>query len=287
MSERVGVLYLVATPIGNLEDITARALRTLREADVIAAEDTRVTRKLLAHFDIHTPLISYHAHSHTGRQDALMARLLGGEQVALVSDAGTPCVSDPGAELVAEAAAAGVRIEPIPGASAPLCALIASGLPTGRFVFEGFLPRTKPDFRERVRLLAREERTSVLFEAPPRLVETLKALALACGGDRPASVGRELTKKFEEHIRGSLTEVIAHFTQTPPRGECVIVLGGAPPQPDEAPDADTLLRTALEEGLSPKDAARTLAEQTGLAKNALYRRALELREEPDRQSQVK
>jgi 16S rRNA (cytidine1402-2'-O)-methyltransferase len=277
MPPHAGVLYLIATPIGNLEDITARALRLLGEVAVIAAEDTRVTRKLLAHFDIHTPLVSYHAHSTVGRQDALIGRLLAGESVALVSDAGTPCVSDPGAELVVEAIAAGIRIDPIPGASAPLCALIASGLPPGRFVFEGFLPRTKPDFRERVKLLAREERTTVLFEAPPRLVETLKALAAACGDDRPASVGRELTKKFEEHVRGSLAEVVAHFTQTPARGECVIVLGGAPPQPEAEPDADALLTQALDEGLSPKDAARRIADSTGLAKNALYRRALELR----------
>ena len=278
MPPRVGVLYLIATPIGNLEDITARALRLLREVEVIAAEDTRVTRKLLAHFDIHTPLISYHAHSSAGRQDALLGRLLAGESVALVSDAGTPCVSDPGAELVAEVVSAGVRVEPIPGASAPLCALIASGLPTGRFVFEGFLPRTKPDFRERVKQLAREERTTILFEAPPRLTETLKALAAACGEDRPASVGRELTKKFEEHVRGSLAEIIAHFQETAPRGECVIVVGGAPPQPDVAPNPDSLLLQALAEGSSPKDAARSVATVTGLAKNALYQRVLELRE---------
>ena len=272
-----GVLYLIATPIGNLEDITARALRLLREVDVIAAEDTRVTRKLLAHFDIHTPLISYHAHSSAGRQDALISRLLAGESVAVVSDAGTPCISDPGAELVAEVISAGIRIDPIPGASAPLCALIASGLPTGRFVFEGFLPRTKPDFRERVKQLAKEERTSILFEAPPRLIETLKALAVACGDDRPASVGRELTKKFEEHVRGSLAEVIVHFQETPPRGECVIVVGGAPPQPEEAPNPDSLLLKALADGSSPKDAARSVADATGLAKNALYQRVLELK----------
>ena len=272
-----GVLYLIATPIGNLEDITARALRLLREVDVIAAEDTRVTRKLLAHFDIHTPLISYHAHSSAGRQDALISRLLAGESVAVVSDAGTPCISDPGAELVAEVISAGIRIDPIPGASAPLCALIASGLPTGRFVFEGFLPRTKPDFRERVKQLAKEERTSILFEAPPRLIETLKALAVACGDDRPASVGRELTKKFEEHVRGSLAEVIVHFQETPPRGECVIVVGGAPPQPEEEPDSDALLLKALADGSSPKDAARSVADATGLAKNALYQRVLELK----------
>ena len=278
MPPRAGVLYLIATPIGNLEDITARALRLLREVDVIAAEDTRVTRKLLAHFDIHTPLISFHAHSSAGRQDALLGRLLAGASVALVSDAGTPCISDPGADLVVDVVAAGVRVEPIPGASAPLCALIASGLPTGRFVFEGFLPRTKPDFRERVKQLAREERTTVLFEAPPRLMETLKALAAACGDERPASVGRELTKKFEEHVRGSLAEIIAHFQETVPRGECVIVVGGAPPQPDVAPNPDSLLLQALAEGSSPKDAARSVATATGLAKNALYQRVLELRE---------
>lgn len=275
-SARVGTLFLVATPIGNLEDITARALRVLREVDLIAAEDTRVSRKLLAHFDLHTPLTSYHAHSSSGRHDALLARLLAGESVALISDAGTPCVSDPGAELVAEAAAAGIRIEPIPGPSAPLTALIASGLPTGRFVFEGFLPRTKPDFRERVRQLAREERTTVLFEAPPRLIETLKALATACGPERPACVGRELTKKFEEFVRGSLAEVIQHFQETAPRGECVIVLGGAPPQEEEAPDAEALLLAALAQGLSPKEAARSVADATGLAKNALYQRVIAL-----------
>ena len=278
MPPRTGVLYLIATPIGNLEDITARALRLLREVDVIAAEDTRVTRKLLAHFDIHTPLISFHAHSSAGRQDALLGRLLAGASVALVSDAGTPCISDPGADLVVDVVAAGVRVEPIPGASAPLCALIASGLPTGRFVVEGFLPRTKPDFRERVKQLAREERTTVLFEAPPRLMETLKALAAACGDERPASVGRELTKKFEEHVRGSLAEIIVHFQETVPRGECVIVVGGAPPQPDVAPNPDSLLLQALAEGSSPKDAARSVATATGLAKNALYQRVLELRE---------
>lgn len=276
-SARVGTLFLVATPIGNLEDITARALRVLREVDLIAAEDTRVTRKLLAHFDIHTPLSSYHAHSTTGRQDALVARLLAGEWIALVSDAGTPCVSDPGAELVAQAVEAGIRVEPIPGPSAVLHALIASGLPTGRFVFEGFLPRTKPDFRERVRQIAREERTIILFEAPPRLVETLKALAVACGDEHPAAVGRELTKKFEEFVRGSLADVIQHFKETPPRGECVIVLGGAPPRVEEAPDADALLQTALSQGLSPKDAARRVADATGLAKNALYARAIALK----------
>nr|WP_309685735.1 16S rRNA (cytidine(1402)-2'-O)-methyltransferase [Armatimonas sp.] len=278
MPPRAGVLYLIATPIGNLEDITARALRLLREVDVIAAEDTRVTRKLLAHFDIHTPLISFHAHSSAGRQDALLGRLLAGASVALVSDAGTPCISDPGADLVADVVAAGVRVEPIPGASAPLCALIASGLPTGRFIFEGFLPRTKPDFRERVKQLAREERTTVLFEAPPRLIETLKALAVACGDERLASVGRELTKKFEEHVRGSLAEIIAHFQETAPRGECVIVIGGASPQPEVIPNPDALLLQALAEGSSPKDAARSVATATGLAKNALYQRVLELRE---------
>ena len=199
--------------------------------------------------------------------------------MALVSDAGTPCISDPGADLVADVVAAGVRVEPIPGASAPLCALIASGLPTGRFIFEGFLPRTKPDFRERVKQLAREERTTILFEAPPRLIETLKALAVACGDERLASVGRELTKKFEEHVRGSLAEIIAHFQETAPRGECVIVIGGASPQPEVIPNPDALLLQALAEGSSPKDAARSVATATGLAKNALYQRVLELRDQ--------
>jgi 16S rRNA (cytidine1402-2'-O)-methyltransferase len=273
-----GTLFLVATPIGNLEDITARALRVLREVDLIAAEDTRVTRKLLAHFDLHTPLTAFHAHSEANKHQALIAKLLAGQSIALVSDAGTPCVSDPGTELVMAAIAQQIRIEPIPGASAVLHALIASGLPTGRFVFEGFLPRTN-DRRERLQQIAAEPRTSILYEAPVRLLVTLAELAKACGDDRSVSVGRELTKKFEEHVRGTLLEVIAHFKTTPPRGECVIVLGGntTPPEEMTAEDTNTLLAAAIARGLSPKDAAREVATATNQSKNALYSHAVEIK----------
>jgi 16S rRNA (cytidine1402-2'-O)-methyltransferase len=279
----VGVLYLVATPIGNLEDITHRALRVLREVDLIAAEDTRVTRKLLSHFDIHTPLTAYHAHTSEGREENLLQRLEAGAKVALVSDAGTPCVSDPGAELVAQAIQRGVKVEPVPGASALLSALVASGLPPARFVFEGFLPRTN-DRRERLRDVANEARTVVLYEAPQRLTETLHDLAKECGSSRPVAVGRELTKKFEEFVRGTLAEVEAHFKQTAPRGECVLVLAGkpegeSPPDALPAPDTEALIRAALAHGLSPRDITRQIAEETGLPRNEVYALVQQIRDE--------
>lgn len=268
-----GRLFVVATPIGNLEDVTARALRVLREADAIAAEDTRVTRRLLAHFDIHTPLVSYHAHSDPGREASLLERMRRGERIALVSDAGTPCVSDPGAELVAAAVDAGIPVEPIPGASAILSALVGSGLPPGRFAFEGFLPRTG-DRRERLREVAAERRTVVLYESPHRLCATLDELAAVCGPERRCAVGRELTKRFEEFVRGTLADVAGRFRETAPRGECVVVLEGATEAPVEAdaPSADDLLRDALARGLSARDAAREVAARTGLSRRDLYAR---------------
>ena len=276
-----GVLSVVATPLGNLEDITARALRVLRECDLIAAEDTRVTRKLLAHFDIHTRLVSYHSHSSGTKTDALLAALAAGQWVALVSDAGTPGISDPGVELIAAAIAAGVRVEPVPGPSAIIAAVVASGLPTARFVFEGFLPRNRSAYRERVAAVAREPRTVVLYEAPTRLVETLGDLAQAAGSDRRVAVGREITKKFEEFRRGTLDEVAAHFRAHPARGECVVVLeGGTEAADEESPqDPEALLRAALARGLSARDAARDVARTTGLPRSAVYARVLELRRE--------
>jgi 16S rRNA (cytidine1402-2'-O)-methyltransferase len=275
-----GVLYLIATPIGNLEDITARALRLLREVALIAAEDTRVTRKLLAHFDIHTPLTSFHAHTGDAKQDQLLRRLLDGESIAVVSDAGTPLVSDPGAEFVAAAAREGIRVEPIPGPSAVLSALIASGLPTGRFAFDGFLPRTN-DRRDRLKEVVSERRTVILFESSPRLVETLEDLRRLAGDNRRVTVARELTKKFEEFMRGTLVEVIAHYRATPPRGECVIVMEGSSETAgaEQPPDTDTLIRAALARGLSVKDASREVAAQTGLSRNEVYARTQQLREE--------
>ena len=278
-----GLLYLVATPIGNLEDITARALRILREADLIAAEDTRVTRKLLAHFDIHTPLTSYHAHTSEGKSDLLVEKLKSGQTIALVSDAGTPAISDPGADLVAAAISEGIRVEPIPGASAVIAALIASGLPTGRFVFEGFLPRTKPDRRERLLAASRETRTVIFYEAPPRIREILADLLKVCAPDRRLVAAREVTKKFEEFVRGTLTEVQAHFAIHDPRGEFVLILEGAgesttTAEPDDSPDTETLLREALERGVSARDAARDIAKQTGEPRNIVYAKAMRMRE---------
>ena len=278
-----GTLFLVATPIGNLEDITARALRVLREVNVIAAEDTRVTRKLLSHFDIHTPLTTYHAHTTDAKENVLLSRLLSGESIALVSDAGTPAISDPGAELVALAVGNGVRVEPIPGACAAIAGVIGSGLPTGRFVFEGFLPRPKSDRRERLAEVAHETRTLVFYEAPHRLRETLDDLRKTFGDTRRACVARELTKKFEEWVRGSLSEVAAHFDANEPRGECVVIVAGltegetAFVAPD-APTPETLIADALSRGLTPKDAAREVATLTGLSRNDVYARVQALRD---------
>jgi len=278
-----GTLFLVATPIGNLEDITARSLRVLREVNVIAAEDTRVTRKLLAHFDIHTPLTAYHEYSTEARENALLSRLLSGDNIALVSDAGTPAVSDPGADLVALVAQAGVRVEPVPGACAAIAGLIASGLPTGRFVFEGFLPRPRSDRRERLAELSGETRTLIFYEAPHRLGETLGDLRKTFGDTRRACVGREITKKFEQFVRGTLAEVAAHFETTEPRGECVIVVTGLAagetafdaPLP---PSPETLAADALARGLSTKDAAREVATATGMSRSDAYALVQTLRE---------
>lgn len=272
---KVGTLFLVATPIGNLEDITARALRVLREATLVAAEDTRVTRKLLSHFDIHTPLTAYHEHSTEAKGNALLTRLLAGDTVALVSDAGTPAISDPGAELVALAIENGIRVEPIPGASAVVAGLIGSGLPTGRWVFEGFLPRPKSDRRDRLAGIARESRTMIFYEGPHRLRETLADLQKTFGPGRPACVAREITKKFEEWVRGSLAEVSEHFDAHEPRGECVILVAGvgegeAPVDSVDAETPETLIRAALARGLSPKDASREVASATGISRNDAY-----------------
>lgn len=272
---KVGTLFLVATPIGNLEDITARALRILRESSVIAAEDTRVTRKLLAHFDIHTPLTAYHEHTTDARENALLDRLLRGESIALVSDAGTPAISDPGADLVALAIAHDVRVEPIPGACAAIAGVIGSGLPTGRWTFEGFLPRPKSDRRERLAEIAGESRTMIFYEGPHRLKDTLSDLEKTFGPLRAACVAREVTKKFEEWVRGTLTEVSAHFDTNEPRGECVIIVSGraaneAIPNTPEAISPQSLAQAALERGLTPKDAAREVATATGMSRNEAY-----------------
>lgn len=270
-----GILYVTATPIGNLEDLGPRAERILREAAVIAAEDTRVTRGLLARYDIHTPLTSYHAHTGSGKTDALVERLLSGEDVALVSDAGTPGVSDPGAMLVAAALAAGVTVTPIPGPCAVIAALSASGLDSAHFVFQGFLPRSRGAQRKVLETLRALPHTLVFYEAPGRVGGTLGILQEVLG-DRPAVVARELSKKFEEFVRGSLSELAARFAAQAPRGECVLLVGGVGDGEPAAPDADTLdaaLRELLSEGCSVRDAARAVADRCGVPRREAYARA--------------
>ena len=218
-------MYIVPTPVGNLEDITLRALRILREADVILAEDTRTTGVLLKHYDIHNHLLSHHKFNEHGTSAGIVERLKAGQTVALVSDAGTPGISDPGFFLVREAVGAGIDVQCLPGATAFVPALVASGLPDDRFCFEGFLPQKKGR-QTRLLALADETRTMVFYESPHRLVKTLGQLAETLGADRPAWVAREISKVHEECVRGTLEELVAHFSQTPPKGEIVIIVGG-------------------------------------------------------------
>lgn len=221
----MGILYIVPTPVGNLEDITLRALRILREADVILAEDTRTTGVLLKHYDIQARLVSHHKYNEHGTSAGVVERLKAGQTVALVSDAGTPGISDPGFFLVREAVAAGMEVQCLPGATAFVPALVASGLPDDRFCFEGFLPQKKGR-QTRLLSLRDETRTMVFYESPYRLVKTLQQLAEVFGGERPAAVAREISKLHEETVRGTLEELAAHFTETPPKGEIVVVVGG-------------------------------------------------------------
>ncbi len=219
------MLYLVPTPVGNMDDITLRALRVLREADLVLAEDTRTTSVLLHHYDIHTPMESHHKFNEHQKVDSVVNRLLRGETVALVSDAGTPAISDPGFLLVRACVAAGVEVQCLPGATAFVPALVDSGLPCDRFCFEGFLPQKKGR-QTHLAALAAEERTMIFYESPFRIVKTLEQLAAVLGAERRASVSREISKKFEETVRGSLAELAAHFTACPPKGEFVIVVAG-------------------------------------------------------------
>jgi 16S rRNA (cytidine1402-2'-O)-methyltransferase len=267
-----GVLYLVGTPIGNLDDLSPRARRVLAGADRIACEDTRRSGLLLHHLGIRVPLLSFHQHNQTARLPQLLAALEAGEAVALISDAGLPGVSDPGQELAAAARAAGRQVICVPGPSAVTTALVSSGLPSGRFCFEGFLPPKGSVRRQRLKSLADEERTIVLFEAPHRLLALLEDL-LAVLGDRPLQVARELTKRHEEQVGPTVAAALEHFRRIPPQGECTLVLGGAPPPP-APPWDDEALRLELQElvrsGLSNREAARTLAERSGHSRRALY-----------------
>jgi 16S rRNA (cytidine1402-2'-O)-methyltransferase len=274
----VGTLYLVATPIGNLEDMTLRGLRLLSQVGLIAAEDTRRTRQLLSHFQITTPLISYHEHNKRARLNRILQALDQGD-VALVTDAGTPLISDPGHELVQAVLTAGHAVLPVPGASAVISALVVSGLPTDSFSFLGYPPRRSAERQRWLRELAAEPRTLVLFEAPHRLRACLHDLRQALGGDRPAAVCRELTKLHEEVLRGSLASLEQHFVPIEPRGECTLVVAGAPPAQvlwDEARVRQAVDRLRRD-GLTASQAARTVAEQSGLPRQEVYRLALEER----------
>lgn len=267
-------LYVVATPLGNLGDLSPRAADLLRRVPVVAAEDTRRTRGLLSHLGASPTLLSFHAHSGEHRLDTVLGILRDGRDVALVSDAGTPGVSDPGAELVAAARDAGIAVIPIPGPSAVATALSATGLPADRYLFLGFLPR-KGGARTRLLTRAAEEEWSVvLFEAPPRLVALLEDLARAAGPGRRAVVARELTKLHEEIRTGTLAELAGYFSETPPRGELTVVLegtGGPPEEPDRSEEALEAAAELLAEGLSRREIARRLTESHGLSRNDAYR----------------
>jgi len=269
-----GTLYLVGTPIGNLEDISARALRLLREAAVIAAEDTRQTRKLLSHFDIHTPLLSYHEHNEHTAGPVLLRRLGAGEDVALVTDAGMPGISDPGSALVQLAVAQGIRVIPVPGPVAAIAALVASGLDTSAFVFEGFLPRSGKTRKATLQRLKDEPRTIILYEAPHRVLDTLADLRDVLGGDRPVVAARELTKLFEELCRGTIGELHTHFSTETLRGEFTLVLAGwtAPPTAEPAPPVDLAAAVAELEaaGVRRKEAMKQVAKAQGIPKEVVY-----------------
>ncbi len=272
-----GVLFLVPTPIGNLGDISRRVADTLAAADFIAAEDTRVSIKLLNHLGLKKPMVSYHRHNTEAGGQAVLARLLAGESCALVTDAGMPAISDPGEELVALCAENGVTVVPIPGPCALVCALAVSGLPTARFTFEGFLPTNKKNRTAHLQSLLTEQRTMLFYEAPHKLSATLRDLRDAFGGERRVSLCRELSKLHEEVRRTTLSEAADWYGHNEPRGEFVLVIEGASPPPEEGFSDEDGLRLVTDfrrAGFPLKEAARKAAEATGLSKNALYKLAL-------------
>ena len=272
-----GMLYLVPTPIGNLGDISLRCRQTLEQADFIAAEDTRVTLKLLNHLGIKKSLVSYYEHNKTFQGDRILERILAGETCALVSDAGSPAISDPGEDLVKQCAEAGITVCAIPGPCAAITALSISGQSTGRFCFEGFLSTAKKSRREHLDSLKSETRTMIFYEAPHKLVSTLEDMAQAFGPDRSISLCRELTKLHEEVVRTTLGQAITHYQENPPKGEFVLILAGAQPVQPELPDeqdATARVKQLMEEGLSRKDAIKQTAKELNMPKNAVYDAAL-------------
>ena len=272
-----GMLYLVPTPIGNLGDISARCRQTLEEADFIAAEDTRVSLKLLNHLGIKKSLVSYYEHNKASKGNVILERILAGETCALVSDAGSPAISDPGEDLVKLCAEAGITVCAIPGPCAVITALSISGQSTGRFCFEGFLSTAKKSRREHLESLKGEKRTMIFYEAPHKLLSTLEDMRDTFGADRSISLCRELTKLHEEVVRTTLGEAVEKYNETPPKGEFVLIIAGAEPEVEEAPtetDAAAYLAKLLESGLSRKDAIKQTAKDLGLPKNVVYDLAL-------------
>lgn len=272
-----GTLYLVATPIGNLGDFSPRAVETLESVDFIAAEDTRVSVKLLNHFGIKKPLVSYHEHNHISAGQAILSRLQAGESCALVTDAGTPAISDPGEDLVRLCAENSVEVLSIPGCCAAVNALAVSGLPTGRFTFEGFLTTNKKSRREHLDSLKTEQRTMVFHEAPHKLRTTLDDLCAVFGADRKIALCRELTKLHEETVRTTLGEAVAWYRENSPKGEYVLVLAGAEPISAPALSLDAGVEQVLSlraQGIRMKDAVRQVSDATGLSRNDLYSAAV-------------
>ncbi len=278
-----GTLYICPTPIGNLEDITIRVLNTLKNADLIAAEDTRHTLKLLNHFEIQKPLTSYHEHNKKTKGPILVNKLLNGENIALVSDAGMPGISDPGADMVQLCIEEGIHFEVLPGATASILALVASGLDTAKFTFEGFLDRDKKSRKQRLEVIKREDRTLIFYEAPHRINNTLEDI-LAILGNRQAVIGRELTKRYEEFIRGSVTELIDYLKQNPPKGEIVLLCAGANLEEEAIIEQSKLeeisikdhIISLMEDGMDKKSAIKEVARLRNISKRDVYKEAIDL-----------
>jgi len=269
-------LYLVATPIGNLADLSARALKVLSGVDFIAAEDTRNSAKLLACFDIHRPLISYFEHNKRQRGEEIVAKLAAGQSCALITDAGTPAISDPGEDLVRLCGERGIRVISVPGCCAAITALTLSGLPTGRFVFEGFLSTQKSERRARLDFLKTEERTMIFYEAPHKLRSTLDDMKENFGGERRIFIARELTKLHEQSVWMTIDEAIKNYEENPPKGEFVLIVDGKENKPGDSEleytlaDAIKIAEELIEGGMSSKDASREASAKTGLPRNSIY-----------------